>query len=64
MYQKPDTKVGMNQIADELHKLASRRHDEVLHMLRDLHDATGMPMLWIGAPSLAAYLLRARSKTT
>lgn len=32
--------------------------DKVLNVLRDLHDATGCPMLWCGTTDLVAYLER------
>jgi len=41
---------------DEIHKLAGRQKDEPLHMLRDLHDATGCPMIWAGNCKIAKYL--------
>ena len=44
-------------IVDEIHKLASRE-DTGLHVLRDLHDAAGVPMLWAGTIDLIAYLER------
>jgi DNA transposition AAA+ family ATPase len=47
---------GRLLLVDEIHKLEGRRHDEALHALRDLHDATGIPMLWLGMSNLAAYI--------
>jgi len=41
---------------DEIHKLAGRQKDEPLHMLRDLHDATGCPMIWAGNCKIIKYL--------
>lgn len=43
-------------IVDEIHKLAGRQNDEALHVLRDLHDATGCPMLWAGQTNIHSYL--------
>ncbi len=43
-------------IVDEIHKLAGRRKDEALHCLRDLHDAAGVPMLWLGMTNIATYI--------
>lgn len=52
-------------IIDEIHKLCGGRDDKVLHVLRDLHDATGdsdagtgVPMLWSGTTDLIGYLER------
>jgi DNA transposition AAA+ family ATPase len=47
---------GRLLIVDEIHKLVGRRKDEALHCLRDLHDATGIPMLWLGVSSIATYI--------
>ena len=43
-------------IIDECHKLCGRKNDDALHMLRDLHDATGCPMVWAGNGRLAKYI--------
>ena len=43
-------------IVDEAHKLVEKRKDEALHTLRDLHDETGCPMLWLGMNNLATYI--------
>jgi len=48
---------GRLLIVDEIHKLASRE-DTGLHVLRDLHDAAGIPMLWAGTIDLISYLER------
>jgi len=45
-------------IVDEIHKLCTGRNDGGLHLLRDLHDQTGIPMLWCGTTDLVAYLER------
>jgi len=47
---------GRLLIVDEVHKLEGRRKDEALHTLRDLHDAAGIPMLWLGMSNIAAYI--------
>jgi len=49
-------------IVDEVHKLEGRRHDEALHALRDLHDATGCPMLWSGMTNIANYIQQGQTK--
>ncbi|MEI8194734.1 MAG: AAA family ATPase [Phycisphaerae bacterium] len=43
-------------IIDEVHKLAGRQKDDALHVLRDLHDATGCPMVWAGNGKIASYI--------
>lgn len=43
-------------IVDEIHKLEGKRKDEALHVLRDLHDQTGIPMLWLGMSNIANYI--------
>ncbi|MEI8195192.1 MAG: AAA family ATPase [Phycisphaerae bacterium] len=43
-------------IIDEVHKLAGRQNDDALHVLRDLHDATGCPMVWAGNGKIASYI--------
>lgn len=43
-------------IIDEVHKLAGRTNDDALHVLRDLHDATGCPMVWAGNGKIASYI--------
>jgi len=48
-------------IVDEVHKLCGRQKDEGLHALRDLHDLTGCPMLWIGTADIANYIETARN---
>jgi DNA transposition AAA+ family ATPase len=47
---------GRLLIVDEVHKLVGRQKDEALHCLRDLHDATGIPMLWLGMTNIANYI--------
>ncbi len=49
-------------IIDEVHKLAGRANDEALHVLRDLHDATGCPMLWIGQTNIHTYIKQQKSR--
>lgn len=49
-------------IIDEIHKLCGSCEDKALHVLRDLYDATGVPMLWSGTIDLVAYLDRGRAK--
>lgn len=41
---------------DEVHKLCSWRGDDALHLLRDLHDATGCPMVWAGNGKIVDYI--------
>jgi DNA transposition AAA+ family ATPase len=53
---------GRLLIVDEIHKLEGRRKDEALHCLRDLHDATGIPMLWLGMSNIAAYIMAGQAK--
>jgi DNA transposition AAA+ family ATPase len=48
-------------IVDEIHKLCAGGTDGSLHFLRDLHDQTGIPMLWCGTKDLVAYLERRQS---
>lgn len=43
-------------MVDEVHKLAGRARDEALHVLRDLHDQTGCPMLWAGNTLIKDYI--------
>lgn len=43
-------------IVDEAHKLAIKRKDHGLHVLRDLYDATGCPQLWLGTADVAKYI--------
>jgi DNA transposition AAA+ family ATPase len=50
-------------IIDEIHKLCGQSHDKGLNVLRDLHDATGVPMLWCGSTDLVAYLERETGPT-
>ncbi len=45
-------------MVDEVHKLAGRSRDEALHVLRDLHDQTGCPMLWAGNTLIKTYIRR------
>jgi DNA transposition AAA+ family ATPase len=52
---------GRLLIVDEVHKLEGRRKDEALHCLRDLHDQTGIPMLWLGMSNIADYIQRGES---
>jgi DNA transposition AAA+ family ATPase len=49
-------------IVDEVHKLEGRRKDEALHTLRDLHDQTGCPMLWLGMTNIANYIQQGKTK--
>jgi len=49
-------------VFDEVHRLASRRKDEALHLLRDLHDGAGVPMLLLGMPAIKSYILAGRSE--
>jgi hypothetical protein len=48
-------------LVDEVHKLVGRRKDEALHVLRDLHDSTGCPMLWCGMSNIADYIQTGKS---
>lgn len=48
-------------IVDEIHKLEGRSKDAGLHVLRDLHDATGCPMIWAGMSNIAKYILQGKS---
>ena len=52
---------GRLLIVDEVHRLASRRRDEALHVLRDLHDGAGVPMLWLGMSAIKQYIQAGRS---
>lgn len=47
---------GRTLIIDEIHKLGAFRRDEGLHILRDLQDATGIGMAWLGMPTIARYI--------
>jgi DNA transposition AAA+ family ATPase len=49
-------------IVDEVHKLCFTKDDRSLHVLRDLYDVTGSPMLWSGTIDLVAYLDRFQAK--
>jgi DNA transposition AAA+ family ATPase len=49
-------------IIDEIHKLCGTKDDKTLHVLRDLYDATNVPMLWSGTIDLVAYLDRQQAK--
>ena len=53
---------GRLLILDEVHRLASRRKDEALHVLRDLHDGAGLPMLLLGMPAIKQYIQAGRSE--
>ena len=53
---------GRLLVVDEAHKLAGWRKDEALHALRDLQDATGIGMVWIGVPTLARYIQKGHSE--
>ncbi len=48
-------------VIDEIHKLCGSKDDKALHVLRDLHDATGVPMLWSGTIDLVRYLERGQA---
>ncbi|MEI8197316.1 MAG: TniB family NTP-binding protein [Phycisphaerae bacterium] len=52
---------GRLLIADEIHKLVGRQNDEALHCLRDLHDSTGIPMLWLGMSNIANYIQQGKA---
>jgi hypothetical protein len=45
-------------LIDEVHKLINptRSNDSALHMLRDLHDNTGCPMLWVGTSDILTHI--------
>jgi len=47
-------------IIDEIHKLCGYQVDVGLHALRDLHDKTGCPQLWLGTADVATFLERGR----
>lgn len=49
-------------IIDEVHKLEGKRKDEALHCLRDLHDDTECPMLWVGMSNIADYIQMGKAK--
>lgn len=49
-------------IVDEVHKLAGRMKDEALHCLRDLHDDTECPMVWVGMSNIADYIQMGKTK--
>jgi DNA transposition AAA+ family ATPase len=49
-------------VLDEVHRLASRRNDSALHLLRDLHDGAAIPMLLLGMPAIKQYIQAGRSE--
>jgi DNA transposition AAA+ family ATPase len=49
-------------LIDEVHKLVGYGRDASLHMLRDLHDATGCPMLWVGTSDVVTYIQTGQAK--
>jgi DNA transposition AAA+ family ATPase len=49
-------------IIDEIHKLCGTKDDKTLHVLRDLYDATGAPMLWSSTLDLVKYLDRNQAR--
>ena len=53
---------GRPLIVDEIHKLEGRQKDEALHCLRDLHDATEIPMMFLGMSSIAQYIQQGKAK--
>jgi hypothetical protein len=48
-------------LVDEAHKLLGTTRDRGLHTLRDLHDATGVPMLWCSTVDVRTWLERNQS---
>ncbi len=52
---------GRLLIVDEVHRLAARRKDEALHVLRDLGDGAGIPQLWLGMSAIKQYIQAGRS---
>lgn len=53
---------GRLLLIDEIHKLCGEKHDRALHVLRDLHDATGCPQIWCGTTDLVAYLGQGKAR--
>lgn len=53
---------GRLLLVDEIHKLCGLKDDKALHVLRDLHDATGCPQLWCGTTDLVAYLGQGKAR--
>jgi hypothetical protein len=53
---------GRLLLIDECHKLVGRTHDDAMHCLRDLHDSAGVPMVWLGVSSLAAYIQQGQAQ--
>jgi DNA transposition AAA+ family ATPase len=45
-------------LIDEAHKLLGTTRDRGLHTLRDLHDSTGVPMLWCSTVDVRTWLER------
>ncbi len=43
-------------LIDEIHKVVGTRNDAALHMLRDLHDQTECPMVWVGTSEIIAHI--------
>lgn len=49
-------------MVDEAHKFAGRRSDEALHVIRDIHDATGCPIILAGMSNLAQYIAEGKNR--
>ncbi|MEM7807539.1 MAG: ATP-binding protein [Planctomycetota bacterium] len=49
-------------LIDEAHKLIGTSRDMGLHVLRDLHDATGVPMVWCSTTDVREWLERTQQK--
>jgi DNA transposition AAA+ family ATPase len=53
---------GRLLLIDEVHKLIGYGNDKSLHVLRDLHDTTGIPMLWLGTTEILSHIQLGQSK--
>jgi DNA transposition AAA+ family ATPase len=53
---------GRMILVDEIHRAEGSRNDHLLHILRDIHDHTGCPMVWAGVSNIDAYLRRGKAK--
>jgi DNA transposition AAA+ family ATPase len=58
------TLAGSNRLIliDEIHKLIGQRSDQSLHLLRDLHDSTDCPMVWVGTSDIVLHIQSGQSK--
>jgi Bacterial TniB protein len=49
-------------LIDEVHKLIGYGNNKTLHVLRDLHDATGCPMVWLGTTEVVEHIRDGQAK--